>query len=1158
MIKRAPAPGHCQDLLAGRTIGVLTALVGGDYFGTLVTSLAKATSALGGRCFAVQTQSTEFVEMQTDSRPYARLSRLSFERVDAFIVLVASLPVSVLESIREAGLPIVLVSHDPEGFPCPVVMPDNITGTKEALLHLIRHGHERIAFAGDLGAEDMRERYEAYQQVVREHGLPELVFPADSPMHDGGRRCGKALLDAGLPSTAVFAACDHNAVGIMEVLREAGLRLPHDQAVVGFDDMPGAGLADLPLSTVRQDFAAIASEAVRLVTEMLHGKEVQPGRYRAPTSLVVRESCGCAGASNQPQPAAEGVATTGSCAPMAGDQAQLVTQVEDIMRRCASSNRADDLDMIELKQAAQALYGRLPKGQAFSFLAWAHELASRLDEPGERNVAPGRGAGVLSRCLAELGAGLARGAAAEDVAEIGYLTETAARDYAMSVELLQGGRFDPRSLEWARHIKMGAAVLATWQQGTGAGQQMLEIEGFYGGEPLGALALGSAHPAPAFPPAEMLDEYAGPGSMWLLLPVRTISRDWGYLAVLSDMELIVVNQDRYFQWAAMLAQALDHHGLTVNLRRRNEELCESVEREHRMALAVAASEERYALAAKAANDALWDWDLVSGAVYFSPRWREMLGYEAKEVTATPEEWLDRAHGEDRPLLMGALGKAMAGETPTFQDEHRIQSAAGTYLWVQCRALAVCDAGGRPVRLVGSLSDITERRRLQDQLTHQALYDNLTGLPNRALFLDRLSQAIAVSRRHPNNVFAVLWLDLDGFKQVNDTLGHLAGDQLLVQVAHRLSGHLRASDTAARFGGDEFGVLLQYLPDEAAAVQIAARALADLSEPYDLGDETVSVSASVGVSCSVRAYERAEDAIRDADVAMYRAKSSGANRIVVYEPYMADDAVSRLHAQSALRKAMDSGQLEMAYRPVLSLITGELWALEAMPIMRGGPGDRSPGRAAGVDAATETRAYEMGLSEPLGLWAQKEACRQLARWKSSCAVGPRAHVILRLSGADLWSPATPRRISEVVEATGAEPGSLWFEADHSVVMSSLETAITTLSELPCGGFVLCMDDIEGRRSFIAALRRLPISALKIHRDVVASLADPTVLAVARRTVDAAHKLNVPVVAEGVATPACQRLLEDMGCQYGQGYWFSRPLRGDEVQRVLAVAPSASVS
>lgn len=1154
-------PSRSDRPLAGRTVCVLSALVGGDYFGTLVTSVARATSALGGTCFAVQTQTTEFITLPEFDPNTVELKRLALERADAFVVSLRSVPIGFLEDIRCAGHPVVELSDVPVGFECPVVLPDNGSGARQAVLHLIRHGHSRIGFVGDLRAQDVQERYETYKQVLDEHGLPEFFFPAPGLTFDAGLVSGEAMAQAGFPCTAVFASCDHNAMGVMDAARRAGLRLPHDLAVVGFDDMPGPGLVDLPLTTVCQDFAGMGAEAVRLLTEELLGRHVEPGAYRVPTALVVRESCGCC----ETGPEVASVATPelvgtsfglGASTVYGPEVDGVISRVESLMRTSATSG-ADDLVMIELEQAGQALVGLLPEGVAHSVLGWAHGVAAEIEAGTGGAALRPQVRTRLARCITELGVGMSRAAAMEGVERVRHLKGSAVQDYAVSAELLQGGRFDPRSLEWARHIGVGAALLALWHHEDRSGDEVLRTEGVYGPSTGWAPVPSSMCDAAQFPPLPMLERLAGPGRMWLLLPVRTAGHDWGYLAVLSDLQAIIVNQDRYFQWAAMLAQALDHHGLTLDLRRRNEELSESVEREHQMAQAVKESEERYAFAAQAVNDALWDWDVASGSVYFSPRWKAMLGERAEQVTAAPEEWLERVHPEDKPALTAALAKAAAGETATIEIEHRARAANGSYLWALCRALVVKGDDGRVSRLVGSFSDVTERRHLQDELMRQALYDNLTGLPNRALFLDRLSQAIVVSRRQPNNVFAVLWLDLDGFKRVNDTLGHLAGDQLLVQVAHRLSGHVRASDTAARFGGDEFAILLQYLPDELAALQVAARAKKDLSKPYDLGTETVCVTASIGISCSLTGYERAEDVIRDADIAMYRAKSSGRNQVVVYEPCLVTDAISSLHNQVALRRAMDEGQIEMAYQPVLSLSNGELWALEATPVWHSAPASADLGMACAASPGAVV-PYDLELTTPLGRWAQREACRQLVGWKAARAIGPGAHVVLRLARADLVEPSTGRHVQEIVSATGAHPEWLWFEADHSAVIESLDSVLEVVRELPCAGLTLRMDDTQGRRWLVPALKRLPLSAIKMHRDLVAHLDEPERLAIARRIMDIAQKLDLPVVAEGVATPSAQRSLESLGCQFGQGYWFSKPLRGEEVTRALAPDPGAVVN
>jgi diguanylate cyclase (GGDEF)-like protein/PAS domain S-box-containing protein len=338
----------------------------------------------------------------------------------------------------------------------------------------------------------------------------------------------------------------------------------------------------------------------------------------------------------------------------------------------------------------------------------------------------------------------------------------------------------------------------------------------------------------------------------VVLPIRNQDRDWGLLAVAAPVDSPFLDQGITYEWDSLFCEALAYEDLWRSLRD---------------------SEERYALAARATNDALWDWDPPAGKVYYSPRWAEMLGRAEGAVGDSPEDWTGRVHPEDRPGLLEELEALRRGGKTSITYEHRALTAGGGCAWLLCRGLAVPGGGAPATRVVGSFSDVTERRSLEERLRHQALYDSLTGLPNRALFLDRLSQVLATAERRPGYCYAVVWLDLDNFKDLNDTMGHLVGDELLVQVAERLRSHLREADTAARFGGDEFAVLLAGVEGTSEVLGVLRRVSQQLEQPYELGGHRFVVTASIGVATGATGYHTPDEVLREADAAMYRAKSA---------------------------------------------------------------------------------------------------------------------------------------------------------------------------------------------------------------------------------------------------------------------------------------------
>ncbi len=307
-------------------------------------------------------------------------------------------------------------------------------------------------------------------------------------------------------------------------------------------------------------------------------------------------------------------------------------------------------------------------------------------------------------------------------------------------------------------------------------------------------------------------------------------------------------------------------------------------------MALRISEERYALAARAANDGLWDWDLTSDKMYYSPRWKTMLGFEEQEVPSLPTEWFERVHPEDLERVRSAVAAHLDGTSVHFESEYRMLHKNGSWRWVLCRGLAVRDENSRATRMAGSQSDVTHRKLAEEQLAHRAFYDPLTNLPNRALFVDRLRQALRRASRRKDYLFAVLFLDVDRFKMVNDSLGHMAGDRLLVMIARRLELSLRPGDTVARLGGDEFTVLLDDIRDVSDATRVADRIQKELEMPFNVGGQELFTSASIGIALSATGYEKPEDILRDADTAMYKAKSQGKARHAMFDTGMHERAV----------------------------------------------------------------------------------------------------------------------------------------------------------------------------------------------------------------------------------------------------------------------------
>ena len=442
--------------------------------------------------------------------------------------------------------------------------------------------------------------------------------------------------------------------------------------------------------------------------------------------------------------------------------------------------------------------------------------------------------------------------------------------------------------------------------------------------------------------------------------------------------------------------------------------------------------------------------------------------------------------------------------------------------------------GKAVGRVWSFRDVTMQKRVEEQLVYQAVHDQLTGLHNRVLFVDRLDLAIRRTKRHPERSFAVLFVDLDRFKVVNDSLGHQVGDELLVAVAERLRTCVRPEDTVARQGGDEFTVLLEEIGDEAEAVLVAERIQEAIKRPFAVRGTEVFTTASIGIAPAAAHYTRAEEVLRDADIAMYRAKSLGKSRHELFHAGMHASAVALLELESDLRRAAERDELRLHYQPIVDLASGALIGFEAL--LRWEHPQRGlvyPDQFVGV-------AEETGLIVEIGWWTLREACRQMNQWQERWDEERRLTLSVNISGRQFGHPAVVQRVREALDASGLPARCLALEITESVVMDESEQAAGRLEALRALGLQLHIDDFGTGYSSLSYLHRFPVHTLKIDRSFVGRIGPQGENAEIVRTITRlAHNLGLKVIAEGVETPEQCLHLRNMLCHYGQGYHFSEP-------------------
>ncbi len=981
------------------TVGVLIPYVGGCYFTNLLAGIQRAARRRDARVVAFQTAGLDVLwPNERNSEP------LGWDAIDGWIGVNDLQGTALYERIAVADRPLVTVSTRLAGHKCCGVLPDNYEGVKEAVRHLIDHGHRRVAFAGSLNHTDIRERYEGYIGALHEAGIvpdPQLFFPTSMPLEPQGRAVGKQLVAAQLPCTAMIAGTDALAIGVIDELQACGYLVPQDLAIIGFDDIDRAQYVNPPLSTVQLRFDTLSETATEiLLSVMLDG--VPPRQLvRVRGSLIRRQSCGCIKRpESMPSKSAvdpvvddEQTRFAGALlAIVAGRRDMDATLATELLAPC--TRIADHLNFLargepgstaaEIQDAWRQLLTVAHEVETVETLL---SLVEDTTTTWHRQVVPRpSGEHTLQALLRDLRFELMRAWRIVEQTRRRYADSNADANRKINLALVGVDLADTHELAWLRWTRVRHAALGEWREPTATTPRKLCVRSAFHAGPEPFRLLGSEHVPNKFPSPELcalLDETA-PDDILSVVPITGRDHNRGLLTVIGPLEIELTDDTGNLElWAALLSAAMDREELMVSLRR------------------------------------------------------------------------------------------------------------------------------------------------------NALHDALTGLPNRSLLMDRLEQAIARAQRVRDARFAVLFLDLDHFKTLNDSLGHLAGDRLLIQIAHRLSQCLRSIDTVARLGGDEFAIIVTELDSDEAASFVAERIQEALREPFDLDGHRVFTSASVGIALSSDNHRRAEDFLRDADTAMYRAKSQGRARHQLFDGQMHEQAMERLSIEAGMRRALERGELLLFYQPIISLESGNVVGVEAL-IRWEHPerGILEPGTFLPV-------AEESGLILPMSDWVVRTACEQASRWQRSLPRPMRVGV--NVPPQQLKHASFVKLIRDNLRQAGLPAAALGLELVESSLIENREAIVDNLSELRRMGVHIAIDDFGTGYSSLSYLKRLPIDALKIDRSFIQGVpVDVNDTAISTTIIAMARSLNLSVVAEGVETLQQAEFLRAHGCGSAQGYLFAQPL------------------
>ncbi|MEW9702028.1 EAL domain-containing protein [Paenibacillus sp. SI8] len=996
-------------------IAVYTPHIDGEYFGKILAAISKEIQHKKAQLTVIQTQLKHPFDKPIETSVFVN-------HCDACILILDGASESTLHAMEQLGKPIVSIANAISNSNSHSVVVDNRAGAKEAVLHLIDHGHTEIAFVGMVKQYDQMERYEAYKEALSERNLafhPDLVCLVSDNMQQGGIDGVQLLAERRQSFTAAVAATDRNAIGFISAWRERNPHAAKDIAVVGFDDIEQASYDDIALTTVKQSHTDLAIAACSTLFDMLEGRMPKEPRTLVPTQLIIRASCGCT-------------------------------------------------------QPVRALNESLLRSQQI-----AEELSASLRKMEFSNY--------------ELIQGLIR---------------------VTSDEEIELSNLFVNSSHWG--------YLALWDHALAADRKLVIDRVFSKkGDPVPLI--GERMAAEDFPSVANLPASISSGSSDLVYvhPILSEKHDWGYLVLVGPLETLhylFVNQVGRHTYM-ILAAALERESLLQRIR---------------------TIAERLQIVSETTNDGIWDWNLVKNTIEYNISTYKILGSIAEGLTEDPQTLVDIIHPDDLVTFRAVLYGHLREGTP-YQAEFRIRKDENTYLWLYSTGDAIRDHTGTPLRMIGSISDITKKKEDEARIVRLAYHDTLTGLPNRRLFMERLEASMKQCDLNGSKL-AVILIDLDRFKFINDTLGHQAGDKLLQHIAEVLSSSIRPGDTIARLGGDEFIILLSAIKDNDELEHMVATLIENISAPLILEGQPTVTSASLGACVYPDQGIDSESLIKYADMAMYKAKENGRNQMFHYTQELSSKVKRHFNLSMNLRRAIENDEFILHYQPQIDLRCGTIIGIEALLRWN------SPEHGLIYPADFIPFAEETGLIIPISNWVLRAACLQLNAWQAKGL--PTLSMSINISAQHFRLATFSDWIKSVLEETGTDPNLLCLELTETTAVQDIEHSVQMLKEVVSLGLYIAIDDFGTGHSSLLLLKRLPIHMVKIDKSFIQDIAsEQSDASIVKAVIAMSHSLGLSVIAEGVEGGEQLELLKLLDCDYVQGYYTGKPMQADQFESYL---------